>query len=74
MKLNSSDTVADFRQLPLDATIHRGIEGAGFVQPRPVQAATIPAALEGRDVLGLAQTGTGKTAAFALPLLQRFAC
>jgi superfamily II DNA/RNA helicase len=70
MKLNSSDTVADFRQLPLDAAIHRGIEAAGFVQPRPVQAATIPAALKGRDVLGLAQTGTGKTAAFALPILQ----
>jgi ATP-dependent RNA helicase RhlE len=51
--------------------LHRGIEAAGFIRPRPIQAATIPAALAGRDVLGLAQTGTGKTAAFALPILQK---
>ena len=67
----SSDTTADFQRFPFHATIHRGIEAAGFVQPRPVQAATIPAALQGRDVMGLAQTGTGKTAAFALPILHR---
>ncbi len=47
------------------------MRGAGFVDPRPIQADTIPAALEGADVLGLAQTGTGKTAAFALPLLDQ---
>jgi len=47
----------------------RGVRNAGFVEPRPIQVETIPAALEGADVLGLAQTGTGKTAAFALPLL-----
>jgi ATP-dependent RNA helicase RhlE len=47
----------------------RGIRAAGFETPRPIQARTIPAVLEGRDVLGLAQTGTGKTAAFALPIL-----
>jgi len=70
MNSKSSDSVAEFRQLSLDAAIQRGIEAAGFVRPRPVQAATIPAALEGRDVLGLAQTGTGKTAAFALPILE----
>ncbi len=71
MNSTFSDTAADFRRLSLDATLHRGIEAAGFVEPRPVQAAAIPAALAGRDVLGLAQTGTGKTAAFALPILQR---
>ncbi len=49
----------------------RGIRAAGFEYPRPIQFETIPAGLEGRDVLGLAQTGTGKTAAFALPLLHR---
>jgi ATP-dependent RNA helicase RhlE len=67
----SPDTVTAFEQLPLDDTLRRGIKEAGFVTPRPVQAATIPSALEGFDVLGLAQTGTGKTAAFVLPILQR---
>ena len=43
----------------------------GFHTPTPIQAATIPAALEGRDVLGCAQTGTGKTGAFGIPLLTR---
>ena len=58
---------ADFKLRP---ELGRAIASAGFVEPRPIQVRTIPAALEGRDVLGLAQTGTGKTAAFALPLLQ----
>ncbi|MBK7951474.1 MAG: DEAD/DEAH box helicase [Deltaproteobacteria bacterium] len=49
----------------------RALNEAGFTEPRPIQAETIPACLEGDDVLGLAQTGTGKTAAFALPILQR---
>ena len=49
----------------------KGIETAGFTDPRPIQKQTIPAVLEGRDVLGLAQTGTGKTAAFAIPVLDR---
>lgn len=49
----------------------RGIRAAGFENPRPIQLETIPAGLKGRDVLGLAQTGTGKTAAFALPLLHQ---
>jgi ATP-dependent RNA helicase RhlE len=47
-----------------------GISAAGYSSPTPIQTQTIPAILEGRDVLGLAQTGTGKTAAFALPILQ----
>jgi len=49
----------------------RGTRAAGFRAPRPIQLETLPAGLDGRDVLGLAQTGTGKTAAFALPLLHR---
>ncbi len=53
------------------APIMRGIAACGFVQPRPIQAQTIPAAMRGADVLGLAQTGTGKTAAFVLPILQK---
>jgi ATP-dependent RNA helicase RhlE len=60
-----------FARFHLAPSILRGVESAGFNEPRPVQAATIPAGLEGLDVLGLAQTGTGKTAAFALPILER---
>jgi ATP-dependent RNA helicase RhlE len=60
-----------FDQFELHPDLVRGVRAAGFVEPRPIQFETIPAALEGADVLGLAQTGTGKTAAFALPLLDR---
>ncbi|HVM95278.1 MAG TPA: DEAD/DEAH box helicase [Candidatus Acidoferrales bacterium] len=63
--------LGDFGRFPLDASIQRGIAGLGFIEPRPIQVLAIPPALEGRDVLGLAQTGTGKTAAFVLPILQR---
>jgi ATP-dependent RNA helicase RhlE len=58
-----------FDRFDFDPAIERGIQAAGFTTPRPIQAETIPAALDDRDVLGLAQTGTGKTAAFALPIL-----
>jgi len=71
MSRNNNETVSGFAQFNLDPVLHRGIAAAGFVEPRPIQVQTIPAALEGRDVLGLAQTGTGKTAAFALPILER---
>ena len=60
-----------FSVFDLGPSVQRGIHAAGYVQPRPIQAQTIPAALEGRDILGLAQTGTGKTAAFALPILEK---
>ena len=60
-----------FDHLKLGPALQRAIAEAGFTQPRPIQAKTLPEALAGRDVLGLAQTGTGKTAAFALPVLQR---
>ena len=58
-----------FDQLALPAPLRRAVADLGFVTPSPVQAATIPALLDGRDVVGVAQTGTGKTAAFGLPLL-----
>jgi len=64
-----SHTEGGFDRFGLHPKLARGVREAGFETPRPVQAETIPAALEGRDVLGLAPTGTGKTAAFALPLL-----
>jgi len=60
-----------FDQFGLKEPLIRGIRGAGFETPRPIQVETVPAGLAGRDVLGLAQTGTGKTAAFSLPLLDR---
>jgi ATP-dependent RNA helicase RhlE len=62
-----------FAAFGLDPALERAVAAAGFTAPRPIQTHAIPAALEGRDILGLAQTGTGKTAAFALPLLQRIA-
>ena len=67
----SSRPRAGFSQFDLRSSLQEGIDGLGFVEPWPVQAETIPAGLAGRDVLGLAQTGTGKTAAFALPILER---
>ncbi|MCP4573644.1 MAG: DEAD/DEAH box helicase [bacterium] len=64
-------TSTGFDRFDLHRTLLRGVDAAGFKNPRPIQAETIPAGLAGDDVLGLAQTGTGKTAAFALPLLDR---
>ncbi|MBN4055024.1 DEAD/DEAH box helicase, partial [Acidimicrobium ferrooxidans] len=61
----------DFTRFDLGRALQRGIAEAGFTTPRSIQAQTIPAVLEGRDVMGLAQTGTGKTAAFGLPILER---
>lgn len=60
-----------FASLNLSEPILRAVVGSGYTVATPIQAAAIPPLLEGRDVLGQAQTGTGKTAAFALPLLQR---
>ena len=61
----------NFEQFSFDSRISSGIEAAGYTTPTPIQAQAIPLVLEGKDVLGLAQTGTGKTAAFMLPILQR---
>jgi len=62
-----------FKQLNLIEPIQRAVAEAGYTQPTPIQEAAIPSLLEGRDLLGCAQTGTGKTAAFALPIIQRLA-
>ena len=62
-----------FAALGLSAELARACADAGFDAPTPIQCEAIPAVLRGQDVLGLAQTGSGKTAAFALPLLQRLA-
>ncbi len=61
----------DFNQLGLAAPLLRAVAEAGYSEPTPIQSAAIGPALAGRDIVGCAQTGTGKTAAFALPLLQR---
>ena len=60
-----------FDQLKLIPPILRAAADEGYTAPSPIQQKAIPPALEGRDVLGCAQTGTGKTAAFAMPILQR---
>jgi ATP-dependent RNA helicase RhlE len=62
-----------FSDLGLAAPILSGLQSAGYDMPTAIQAQAIPIVLAGRDVLGIAQTGTGKTAAFALPILQRLA-
>ncbi len=62
-----------FTDLSLRAEIQAALTAQGYVQPTPIQAKAIPPALDGRDLLGIAQTGTGKTAAFTLPILQRLA-
>jgi ATP-dependent RNA helicase RhlE len=61
----------NFAQFSFDPRISVGIKAMGYVTPTPIQQQAIPVVLKGRDVLGLAQTGTGKTAAFVLPILQR---
>ncbi|WP_319824193.1 DEAD/DEAH box helicase [Thalassovita sp.] len=58
-----------FSDLKLDPKVLKAIEEAGYEKPTPIQAGAIPPALEGRDVLGIAQTGTGKTASFTLPMI-----
>jgi ATP-dependent RNA helicase RhlE len=62
-----------FADLGLAEPLLRALDAAKYTVPTPIQARTIPALLQGRDVLGVAQTGTGKTAAFALPVLQQLA-
>ena len=65
--------MTEFSDLALDDRIQRAVRAEGYTTPTPVQERTIPALLDGRDVLGVAQTGTGKTAAFALPILHHLA-
>ena len=63
--------MTSFSDLGLSAPLLKAVAAANYTDPTPIQAQAIPVGLEGRDVLGIAQTGTGKTAAFALPILQR---
>ncbi|WP_299998300.1 ATP-dependent RNA helicase SrmB [uncultured Cedecea sp.] len=63
-------TVSTFSELELDESLLKALQDKGFTRPTAIQAAAIPPALEGRDVLGSAPTGTGKTAAYLLPVLQ----
>ncbi len=65
------ESVIQFSDLALNSAILSALNEMGFVSPTPIQAAAIPLLLEGRDALGKAQTGTGKTAAFSLPLLNK---
>ena len=63
----------DFNALGLRSSLLRGIDDLGFTTATPIQTDAIPPALEGRDVLACAATGSGKTAAFLLPILERIA-
>ncbi len=66
----SKHTFSDF---PFNPQLHKNIKGAGFTSPRPIQDQAIPTVLAGHDVFGMANTGTGKTAAFLLPLIEKIA-
>jgi ATP-dependent RNA helicase DeaD len=68
---NDVSTLPSFRDLALIEPVLRALNDVGYETPSPIQAQTIPLLLKGKDVLGQAQTGTGKTAAFALPILSR---
>lgn len=67
----TSQTITSFNQLGLQQNLLTVLNEIGYETPSPIQARTIPLMLEGKDVVGQAQTGTGKTAAFALPILSR---
>ena len=60
-----------FQEFNLHPDVYAGVEAEGYTTPTPIQAQGVPTVMEGKDVMGLAQTGTGKTAAFALPILHR---
>jgi ATP-dependent RNA helicase RhlE len=68
-KLNMTE-IRSFKDMPLGEELLRAVDEQGYSEPTPIQAQSIPSLLDGRDLLGCAQTGTGKTAAFALPILR----
>jgi len=65
----TTETVSSFNELALNKSLLKALDEVGYETPSPIQAETIPLLLNGRDIIGQAQTGTGKTAAFALPLI-----
>jgi len=65
----TTNSVTAFNQMALSKPVLKVLDDVGYEIPSPIQAQTIPLMLEGKDVIGQAQTGTGKTAAFALPIL-----
>ncbi|MAK55614.1 MAG: ATP-dependent RNA helicase, partial [Pusillimonas sp.] len=67
----SDHTPQTFSELGLHPDILKAVAATGYTSPTPIQAQAIPVVMQGRDVMGAAQTGTGKTAAFTLPILQR---
>jgi len=69
--MSKTDTLPSFSELGLSAPVLEALNSIGYETPSPIQAEMIPFVMEGRDVLGQAQTGTGKTAAFALPILSQ---
>ncbi len=71
--MHTSQVVTGFSDLGLSAEVLQDIHAAGYAAPMPIQAQAIPPALAGRDVVGCAQTGTGKTAAFVIPMVERLA-
>jgi len=71
MTENSRQHTRSFTDFGLDASLLQAIKETGYTEPTPIQAEALPVALAGRDIMGAAQTGTGKTAAFTLPVLQR---
>ena len=73
MEPTTEDRTISFEQLGLAPELLTALADAGYTHPTPIQRDAIPLALKGRDLIGLAQTGTGKTAAFTLPILQRLA-
>ena len=71
-QIKASETKRDsFHELGLSRVMMRALDRAGFEEPTPIQSALVPLALEGDDVIGQARTGTGKTAAFAIPILEQ---
>ncbi|MCI4366146.1 MAG: DEAD/DEAH box helicase [Thermoplasmata archaeon] len=70
-KASTESTGASFADMALHPRLQQGIRDIGYLEPTPIQSGTIPVAIGGRDLIGTAQTGTGKTAAFLLPILER---
>lgn len=67
----SNENLNNFAALGITGVLLKGVEAAGMTEPKPIQQQSIPAQLEGHDILGIAQTGSGKTAAFSLPILEK---